>query len=94
MSKDTRITIRLSSQLAADLDAACKVTGLDVSTVSRACLEAYAEHVKVNGEIRLPLAIVAKSELLSSFPEHSSPSPVRYSRAKARIRRTPVVREE
>ncbi|MEI8233579.1 MAG: hypothetical protein WCH57_02705 [Verrucomicrobiota bacterium] len=84
MPKDIRITIRLSPQLAADLEAACKLTGLDVSTVSRACLEAYVEHVKRHREIRLPLAIAAKSELLKSVAVETAPHPVRYSRTKAR----------
>ena len=87
MPKDTRITVRLSPQLAAHLEATCKLTGLDVSTVCRACLEAYVEHVKTHGEIRLPLAIAAKSDLVK-------PVPVRYSTPRARSRISPVVREE
>ncbi len=68
MPKDTRITIRLSPELAAQLEAACKLTGLDIPTISRACLEAYVEHVKTYGEIRLPLAVAAKSELKQFVP--------------------------
>ncbi|MCX6967038.1 MAG: hypothetical protein NTZ46_04545 [Verrucomicrobia bacterium] len=99
MPKDTRITVRLSHQLAASLEATCKITGLDISTVCRACLEAYVEHVKAHGEIRLPLAIAAKRDLVkttmpkTTMPKAASVS-VRYSTPRARSRLSPTVKEE
>ncbi|MEI6560959.1 MAG: hypothetical protein WCO68_02625 [Verrucomicrobiota bacterium] len=94
MPKDTRITVRLSPQLAANLEATCKLTGLDVSTVCRACLEAYVEHVKTHGEIRLPLAIAAKSDLVKPATPKTASVPVRSSTPKARSRISPVAKEE
>ncbi len=94
MPKDTRITVRLSHQLAASLEATCKITGLDISTVCRACLEAYVEHVKAHGEIRLPLAIAAKRDLVKTTMPKAASVSVRYSTPRARSRLSPTVKEE
>lgn len=63
MTKNTRITVRLPDSLRSELEEVCKLTGLDEPTVVRACLEAFVERVKNEGEIRLPLAIVSKLEM-------------------------------
>jgi|GEM_PF-3630180 len=63
MTKNTRITVRLPDSLRNELEEVCRITGLDEPTVVRACLEAFVEVVKRDGEIRLPLAIISKLQL-------------------------------
>jgi hypothetical protein len=80
--KDHRITVRLSSELQAEIAEVCRITGLDEPTIIRECLKAFVDHVKDTGEIRLPLAIVPKSTRKQPFsstvvlpvPENASAS--------------------
>jgi len=76
MAKDTRITIRLSETLRKELDDVCKMTGIEEPTIVRACLEAFVEQVKREGEIRLPLAVVPKSELKKNDPPRPGRQPI------------------
>lgn len=63
MRNNTRITVRLPNALRDELEKACQRTGLDEPTVVRACLEAFVETIRREGEIRLPLAIVSRLQL-------------------------------
>jgi hypothetical protein len=69
--KNSQVTSRLPDGLLERLDKACDVTGLDTSTVVKACLTAFVEEVEATGEIRLPLAIVPKVKKSSIRPEGS-----------------------
>lgn len=62
MAKDARIHFRLREDLRERLLHVCKITGLDEPTIIRACIEAFIDHVESTGEIRLPLAVIPKSE--------------------------------
>lgn len=78
--KSSQINVRLTEALREDLEHACAITGLDSATVVRACLEAFVAEVKRTGEIRLPLAVIPKSETKKSSgavltPRSSSAAP-------------------
>ena len=61
--KTNQISVRLPEELQEALDRVCKLTGLDATTVTRACLQAFVEEVDRAGEIRLPLAVIPKKEV-------------------------------
>lgn len=64
MSKTSnQLNVRIPEQLREQLDEVCKSTGLDISVVVRACMEAFVAAYDQDGQISLPLAVVPKSRL-------------------------------
>lgn len=61
--KSNQLSVRLDSELQKDVEECCEITGLDSSTLMRECLKAFVREVRATGEIRLPLAIIPKSEV-------------------------------
>lgn len=68
MKNSHQFTVRLPAGLREQIERACEITGLDAATVTRACLQAFCEEVDRTGEIRLPLAVIAKSKRDPVFP--------------------------
>lgn len=62
MQKTSQLNVRITPELRAEVDAACEKTGLDPAIAVRECLKAFVVEVQATGEIRLPLAIVPKSD--------------------------------
>lgn len=58
-----QLSVRIPEQLREQLDEVCKVTGLDISVVVRACMEAFVGAYESDGQISLPLAVIPKSRL-------------------------------
>lgn len=63
------IYVRIEDELRQQFAEALHATGLEDAQFVKAAIRAFVEHVREHGEIRLPLAIVPKSEL------HRGPSP-------------------
>lgn len=62
MKKSNQYSVRLDAELQAEFEEAIRITGMDPSLLLRECLKAFVAEVKETGEIRLPLAIVAKKK--------------------------------
>lgn len=61
--KYPQITTRMPEALLLRLDSACRSTGLDQSTITKACIEAFCDTVEREGGIWLPLQVIPKKKL-------------------------------
>ncbi len=61
--EDGRVSVRVSTEFLARVQNAVSVANLDLPTVVRALLDAFADHVAVHREVAFPLTLVHKAEL-------------------------------
>jgi len=62
MAKEPRINVRATESQKERLRRACEVTGLSETAIVMACVEAALVYIEAHGEVRLPLAVIPKSE--------------------------------
>lgn len=63
MKKQIRISVRASDELKQRLKAASDLTGINETNLVISCVEALIEYIETHGEIRMPLAVIPRSEL-------------------------------
>ncbi len=68
--KTPQITARLGKELLARLESASDITGLDISTITKACIDAFCEEVEEQGGIWLPIKVIPKQKFGKSPAEH------------------------
>lgn len=61
--EDGRVSVRVPTEFLARVQNALTVANLDLPTVVRALLDAFADHVAVHREVAFPLTLVHKVEL-------------------------------
>jgi antitoxin component of RelBE/YafQ-DinJ toxin-antitoxin module len=73
--KNNQFTARVPEDLKADVERECEKTGIDPSTLIRACLKAFVDEVQRSGEIVLPLALTSKRRLKELEAGHNGRDP-------------------
>jgi len=61
------IFVRIDDQMRKDFDEVMEITGLGDTQFVKAAIRALVDYVREHGEIRLPLAIIPKSEVAKPF---------------------------
>ena len=63
MSKEYRVSVRVSDELKVRLEKAAQQTGIDETTIVRNCIDAFCESAEQNGNVSFPLKIVPQGEV-------------------------------
>ncbi len=71
--KSNQFSLRLDPELQAEVEECCRITGMEAPHFIREAFKAFVEEVRKTGEIRLPLALIPKSQLAQKAPEPRAP---------------------
>jgi len=76
-TKEPRISVRVTAALKERIEKVTQRTGVDETTLVRACLEALCDHVERNGKVTFPLALDAPGNSPAPTPPPQKIQPVR-----------------
>lgn len=80
-TKEPRISVRVTAALKQRIEAVTQRTGVDETTLVRACLDALCDHVERHGKVTFPLAL-GNAPAPTPPPQKIQPSPSKFRAPK------------